>query len=82
MGWDKFSVSLQGCTSNPTPIWDELGCGGMTREGVAIAGLADIARHRRDRKINLTMRACEGRNEPSRRGPEIGDLNIGLFFDD
>jgi len=30
---DKFSVSLQGCTSNPTPIWDELGCIGMNREG-------------------------------------------------
>ena len=23
--WDKFAVSLQGCTSNPTPNWDDLG---------------------------------------------------------
>jgi hypothetical protein len=23
--WDKLSVSLQGCTSKPTPIWDALG---------------------------------------------------------
>jgi hypothetical protein len=22
-----------GCTSNPTPIWDDLGCGGMNGEG-------------------------------------------------
>ena len=33
--WDKLSVSLQGCTSKPTPNWDDLGCGGMNGEGVA-----------------------------------------------
>jgi len=35
---------------NSTPNWDGLGCYGMNREGEAIAGIADIARNRRDRK--------------------------------
>ena len=37
-----------------TPNWDDLGWGGIPREGRGeeIAGIADIARDRRDRKTN------------------------------
>jgi hypothetical protein len=44
---DKFPVSPQGCTSKPTPIWDEQGWGGIPREGCrAERG------YRRNRKSN------------------------------
>ncbi len=39
----------------PTPFWDELGCGGISREGVApenaeIGGACGEVEHRRERR--------------------------------
>jgi hypothetical protein len=45
--WDK-----------PTPNWDMMGYPG--RAGGAIAGIADIARHRRDRNAHSTKTADAG----------------------
>jgi hypothetical protein len=47
--WDKLSVSPQGCTSELTPFWDDLGYTGRGEGRGRIAGIADIARHRRNR---------------------------------
>ncbi len=46
-----WAVSAPDDCAKPTPIWDDLGCGGIPREGEGVPEIADIARNRRDRKI-------------------------------
>jgi hypothetical protein len=61
---DKFPVSPQGCTSKPTPIWDEQGWGGIPGRGAGCRAERGYRRHRKSNPKTLAANYANRHESP------------------